>query len=73
MCDIISSDPVWDVYRKRIEADLAFWKSDLAPLEFGDIHVGERLADGPWVDVTDAMIASHKRSITMLETVLAVC
>ena len=71
MCDVISSNPVWVHFRHRIEDELEFWKSELAPLEKGELHVGERLGNGQWVDVTPAMIAAHKRSIATLEDLLS--
>jgi hypothetical protein len=61
----------WDGYKKRIEADLAGVRRDLAPLEAGEMHLGSRTGDGPWRDVTGEWIAHHKRTIETFEAILA--
>ena len=70
MCDVIRH-PEWDQCRQIVEEELARSKADLAPLESEEMHVGERVADGDWLDVTSAMIAAHRRTIERLETLLA--
>jgi hypothetical protein len=47
-------------------------KADLSPLESGGLRIGERLGDGPWIDVTEVTIAGCKRSIEVLQEVLDV-
>jgi len=72
MCNIILNSPVLDQCRQRLESDLVLCKADLAPLESGEIHVGERMKDGPWVDVTDVTIAAYRRNIATIQDVLKV-
>jgi hypothetical protein len=71
MCDI-AAKPSWDSCRLLVEADLAQFKADLAPLETGEVRVGECISDGDWHDITPAAIASQKRIISTLESLLAV-
>jgi hypothetical protein len=71
MCDI-AAKPSWDSRRLLVEADLARFKADLAPLETGEVRVGECISDGDWHDITPAAIASQKRIISTLESLLTV-
>jgi hypothetical protein len=61
----------WDDYQKRTEAELARARKDLAPLESGEMRLGERRGDGPWRDITEEWIAHHKRTIGTYEAILA--
>jgi hypothetical protein len=45
MCEI-ATKPSWQSCRLLIEADLARFKADLAPLETGEVRVGECISDG---------------------------
>ena len=60
-----------DDYIRRLEADIAELKSDLAPLESGAMHLGERKTGGLWVDTTQREIKWHKKMIGMFEGILA--
>jgi hypothetical protein len=71
MCDI-AAKPSWDSCRLLVEADLAQFKADLAPLETGEVRVGECILEGDWHDITPAAIASQKRIISTLESLLTV-
>ncbi|MHB8270839.1 hypothetical protein [Bradyrhizobium sp.] len=71
MCDTITK-PSWESCRLLIEADLARFKADLAPLETGEVRVGECISDGDWHDITPAAISSQKRIISTLESMLNV-
>jgi hypothetical protein len=57
-------------YARRIEADIAEFKRDLAPLESGELRLSERKANGPWVDTTQREIDWHKRTIAQYEVIL---
>ena len=72
MCDVIFTSPDLEECRKRIEASLLLCKADLAPLESGEVRVGEKIKDGAWVDITDAAMAGYRRSIETLEVALKV-
>ena len=72
MCDVILNSPVLDECLHRVEAELILCKADLAPLEAGDVRVGEKIKEGAWVDITDATVAGYKRSIATFEEVLKV-
>jgi hypothetical protein len=71
MCDVITASGVWDNCRRLVEADLAQFRADLAPLEAGEMQVGERIANGSWLDITASAISANKRSIATLQAVLA--
>jgi hypothetical protein len=71
MCDV-STRPSTAACRLLIEADLAQFKADLGPLETGEVRVGECISDGDWHDITPAAIASQRRIISTLETMLKV-
>jgi hypothetical protein len=71
MCDIVIK-PAWGSCRVLIEADLARLRADLAPLETGEVRVGECISDGDWHDITPAAISSQKRIISTLESMLNV-
>jgi hypothetical protein len=58
--------------RLLVEADLAQFKADLAPLETGEVRVGEYISNGDWHDIARAAIASQKRIISTLKSVLGV-
>jgi len=60
-----------DEYRKRIEDDLAELRRYLAPLESGEMHLGERRPGEPWKDVTTERIAFHKVTLATYEAILA--
>jgi hypothetical protein len=72
MCDIIRNSSVLDQCRQHVQSELIMCKADLSPLESGGLRVGERLGNGPWVDVTDVTILGYKRSIAVLQEVLNV-
>jgi hypothetical protein len=61
----------WEEYRKRIEADIADVRRDLAPLEAGEMRLGSRQGGEPWRDVTGEWIEHHKRTIATYEAILA--
>jgi hypothetical protein len=61
----------WDDYRKRIEADIAEAKRDLAPLESGEMHLRSGGTNGVMRDVTAHWIAHFRRVIKNYETILA--
>jgi hypothetical protein len=42
--------PTSDHFIRQIEAELAREREDLAALESGQIHIGERSGNGPWRD-----------------------
>ena len=71
MCDV-ATRPSTAACRLLVEADLARFKADLAPLETGEVRVGECISDGDWHDITPAAIASQRRIISTLETMLNV-
>jgi hypothetical protein len=71
MCDTITKSS-WESCRLLIEADLARFKADLAPLESGEVRVGECISDGDWHDITPAAISSQKHIISTLESMLNV-
>jgi hypothetical protein len=60
-----------DDYIRRLEAEIAELKSDLAPLESGAMHLGERKTGGLWVDTTQREIKWHKKMIAMFEGIVA--
>jgi hypothetical protein len=55
----------------EIEECLAQIKSELEPLESGQMHIAKKRGSGPWIDQTTAMIDSHKRNIAVYEAILA--
>ncbi len=59
-----------DDYIRRLEAEIEELKSDLAPLESGAMHLGERKTGGLWVDTTEREIKWHKKMIAMFEGIL---
>jgi hypothetical protein len=63
--------PYLESYRKRIEANLAEVRDNLAPLMAGEMHMGEKVGNGPWQDTTVRWIAQYKRTIGTYETILA--
>jgi hypothetical protein len=63
---------LWEEYARGIERDLAEIRKSLAPLELGEMRLGERSGTGPWRDVTRDMIAHHKRTIATYESILTV-
>jgi hypothetical protein len=69
MCDVVFNAPVLDQCRQRVESELVMCKADLAPLESGELRIGERMRDGPWIDITEVTIAGYKRSIETLQRV----
>jgi len=71
MCDIMVTNPDLDNCRALIEHDLAHIKEDLGPLLSGEMRVGECVANGPWLDVTPAMISLHQRTVATLEALLS--
>jgi hypothetical protein len=46
----------WEAYARGVEADIVQLKKDLAPLEAGEMTIGERRGSGPWRDVTAEQI-----------------
>jgi hypothetical protein len=60
----------WEAYASGIEADIAQLKKDLAPLEAGEMTIGERRGSGPWRDVTAESIARNKQAIATYEAIL---
>jgi hypothetical protein len=42
----------WEAYASGVEADISQLKKNLAPLEAGEMTIGERRGSGPWRDVT---------------------
>ena len=60
----------WEAYRMQIEADLAQVRESLDPLESEQMHLGEREGNGPWVDITQRMIAHHRQTIATFEAIL---
>ena len=46
--------PLKDNFIRQIEAELAREREDLAILESGKVHIGERTDNGPWRDTTQA-------------------
>jgi hypothetical protein len=65
------SPSFWEDYKKRIEADLAEVRRNLAPLESGGMHLGERKTGELWRDTTQQWITHHKRTIAKYEAMLA--
>ena len=61
----------WDDYRKRIEADIAEARKELAPLESGERRLGERKSDGMWRDTTEEWIRHYRHVIRTFEVRLA--
>ena len=61
----------WDDYQKRIEAELAQARKDLAPLISGEKRLGERMGEGPWRDITQEWISHHNHTIGTYEAILA--
>jgi hypothetical protein len=45
-------------------------RQDLAVLESGKVHIGERRGSKPWRDMTQAWIVHHKRIIATYEAIL---
>jgi hypothetical protein len=45
-------------------------REDLAVLEAGKVHIGERRGSEPWRDMTQAWIVHHKRIIATYEAIL---
>jgi hypothetical protein len=52
-----AAKPSREPCRLLVEADLARFKADLAPLEIGEVRVGECISNGEWHDITPAAIA----------------
>jgi hypothetical protein len=55
----------------QTEARLAEIRKNLAPLESGQMRIGERTGGGPWRDITADWIAQDKRTIGIYEAILA--
>jgi hypothetical protein len=60
----------WEEYARGVEANISQLKKDLAPLEAGEMTIGERRGDGPWRDVTVEAIARNKKAIATYEAIL---
>lgn len=60
----------WDDYKKQTEGNLAAARRDLAPLESGEMHLGERNGNEPWRDTTQEWVVRHKHTIGTLESIL---
>lgn len=60
----------WEAYARGIETDIAQLKKDIAPLEAGEMTLGERHGSGPWRDVTAESIARNKKAIATYEAIL---
>jgi hypothetical protein len=58
-------DYLRDIEQKRIPE----LRSQLAPLESGEMFLGERKGDGQWVDTTQRQIEHLKRAITQYELI----
>jgi hypothetical protein len=67
-----AAKPSRESCRLLVKAGLAQLKADLAPLENGEVRVGECISNGNWHDITPAAIASQKRIISTLESILSV-
>jgi hypothetical protein len=72
MCDLVFANPDLENCRKLVEHDLEHCREDLAPLQSGEVRVGECVPSGPWHDITPAMISFLERNIATLETLLRV-
>jgi hypothetical protein len=60
----------WEAYAKGVEAQIARIKKDLAPLEAGELKLGERQPGSPWRDVTQESIDRNKQALETNETIL---
>ena len=58
-------------YAKGIADQIADIKKHLAPLEAGEMKLGERIGSGPWTDVTQEAIDREKRAIATYEAILS--
>jgi hypothetical protein len=67
-----AAKPSWESFRLLVEADLARLTADLAPLETGEVRVGECISNGDWHDITPAAIAAQRRIISTLECIWTV-
>ena len=61
----------FDEGRQQVEALLEEFRQELEPLAEGQMQVAERLSGEPWVEVTPGEIASLRRRIAILESLLA--
>jgi hypothetical protein len=57
-------------YIDRLREEIAFYQAMLEPLETGKMHIGERRANEPWRDRTQAQIDHLKRTIAMLQSIV---
>jgi len=62
--------PSRDNFIRHIEAELFGERADLAVLESGKVHIGEKRANEPWRDTTQAWTGHHKRIIATYEAIL---
>ena len=59
-----------DSFIERLKADIAHYRSLLAPLEAGKLHIGDSVDGRTWNDRTQAQIDHIKRIIRDLEAVV---
>jgi hypothetical protein len=63
--------PDWEAYAVGVEKQLVQLRKDLAPLEAGELKMGERKDGGQWEDITQEAIDRNKAAIATYETILA--
>ena len=59
-----------DHYIERLREEIVTLKAMLEPLESGEMHIGERKPNQPWLDRTQAQIDHLKRTISMYEKIV---
>ena len=60
-----------DDFILRVEAELEHLGKELAPLQTGQLRLGEREDDGPWKDTTEVRMRHLQRTIGTFKAILA--
>lgn len=57
-------------YIVRLERDIARTQEMLRPLEAGEMHLAQKVGNGPWQDTTQEWIIRHRENIATLENII---
>ncbi len=61
-----------EAYANGVRNALDECHENLSPLEAGEMHIGKRVNDGDWQDITAETINRHKKMIVTYEGILRV-